>query len=102
MTISKPNPRFGIVKLKKDRIIEFCEKSFKEQPWVNSGWLLMSKKVLNNFKKKTLNFESYIFNQSKNIFSYVVHNKQFYLPIDDQNDLKKANISWKNNKTLWL
>lgn len=102
MTISKPTPRFGIVKVKKDKLINFSEKNFNNEQWINSGWFLMSKKFLNRFKRKKSNFESYVFNKSKTFSAYIVKNYGFYLPIDHANDLKKANFSWKNNKTLWL
>jgi len=102
ITVSKPTPRFGMIKIKGSKVIKFNEKDLNNEPLVNSGWMLIDKKILNKFKRKKMNFESYIFKDLKNLKVYAVKNSKFYLPIDNQNDLSKANLCWKNNKKLWL
>ncbi len=102
MTISKPFPRFGTLQIKNERIITFSEKNIQNEPWVNSGWMLMSKSLLKRFTKKKINFEKYLFSNCKKIKLFAIKNKSFYLPIDVINDLQKANFFWKNNKKLWL
>ncbi len=102
ITISKPSPRFGTVKTSNERVTSFSEKKIENEPWVNSGWILMSKLLLKNFSKKKINFEKYLFVNCKKTKIFAYKNKSFYLPIDDINDLKKANFFWKSNKKLWL
>lgn len=102
ITISKPFPRFGTVQINNERVINFSEKNIKNEPWVNSGWMLMSKLLLKSFSRKKINFEKYIFANFKKTKIFASKNKSFYLPIDEINDLKKANFFWKSNKKLWL
>jgi glucose-1-phosphate cytidylyltransferase len=102
LTISRPTPRFGTIKLKESKILNFSEKNLKNEPWVNSGWFLISKVLLKRFTSKKLNFEDYLFINCEKIKAFALKNKSFYLPIDHVHDLKKANIFWKRNKKLWL
>ena len=102
-TLSKPEPKFGKVKLKDNKITEYYEKSLKNESWVNSGWCLISSKLNNLFVDSKENFEKYFFNRiiKKNSL-FAVKNKNFYLPIDTDIELNLANKLWKKNKKLWF
>ena len=96
LTVSNPKERFGIVKLKKDKVISFSEKNYDKSKWVNSGWMLLKNKTLKKIKNTCLNFENYIFTKDLEIRAF--KNYFYYLPIDNISDLKVANIDWKTNK----
>ena len=103
LTLSKPQPKFGKVKLEDNEITEYYEKNLKNESWVNSGWCLISSKFNNLFVDSKENFEKYFFNKiiKKNSL-FAVKNRNFYLPVDTDIELNLANKLWKKNKKLWF
>ena len=64
----------------------------------NSGWIHIKNRTLKNIKNVDDNFENYLFKKNLKIMAF--KNYFYYLPIDNINDLKNANLDWiKNNKT---
>ena len=103
LTLSKPQPKFGKVKLKQNKIIKYYEKKSENELWVNSGWCLVRNKFSNLFKNSKENFENYFFNKIiKESTLFAVKNKNFYIPIDTEIELNLANKLWKKNKKLWF
>lgn len=43
MTVVKPPPRFGIVRLEGDRVATFAEKQRREEPWINGGFFVFDR-----------------------------------------------------------
>lgn len=101
LTLSNPKEKFGVAKLNKQRVIAFSEKNIDKKKWVNSGWMILTSKVFNKIKKKSVNFENYIFDQTKKLKILAFKNKNFYLPIDNVKDLIQAEECWKKNKKTW-
>ena len=103
LTLSKPQPKFGKVKLKNNKVVEYYEKKQENELWVNSGWCLVRNKFLNLFKNTKYNFEEYLFNRiiKKNTL-LAFKNRNFYLPIDTEIELNIANNLWEKNKKLWF
>ena len=103
LTLSKPQPKFGKVEIKNNKIIRYYEKNPSNEPWVNSGWCLIKSKFLNIFKDIKINFENYVFNSIiKKSIILALKNNNFYLPIDTEIELNLANKLWKKNKRLWF
>lgn len=98
LSVSNPKERFGVVNLKKNKVIGFSEKRYNKSRWVNSGWIHIKNRTLKNIKNVDDNFENYLFKKNLKIMAF--KNYFYYLPIDNINDLKNANLDWiKNNKT---
>ncbi len=103
LTLSKPQPKFGKVKLKDDKVVEYYEKKQENELWVNSGWCLISNKFLHLFTNSKKNFEKYFFNKViKKYTLLALKNRNFYLPLDTEVELNIANKLWKKNKKLWF
>ena len=103
LTLSKPQSKFGKVKIRKNKITEYNEKNLKNESWVNSGWCLVSHKFQNLFIDSKENFEKFFFNKiikKNSLFAF--KNNNFYLPIDTIMDLNLANKLWKKDKKLWF
>ena len=45
VTITKPNPRFGIIKVKEDDVISIKEKSKEDENWINGGYFVLEPKI---------------------------------------------------------
>jgi len=102
ITISNPPSSFGQIKTNKYLITDFVEKKIIKDIWVNSGWMLLKKKILNQLKKTEVNFENYLFkNEIKKKKLGFYKNKSLYYPLDKVNDLKKASIIFKTRKKTW-
>jgi len=101
LTLSNPKEKFGIAKIKNKRVISFSEKEVDKKKWVNSGWMLLKKNILNHIKNKKQNFENYILNEVKKFKIIAFKNKNFYLPIDNFKDLQYANQQWNKNRKTW-
>jgi glucose-1-phosphate cytidylyltransferase len=50
MTAVRPPARFGSIKIKKNRVIYFKEKSRSDEGWINGGFFVMEPKFLNYIK----------------------------------------------------
>lgn len=102
ITISNPPSKFGIIKTKKNLVTRFEEKKVINNVWVNSGWIILKKSIMNKLKKSSLNFENYLFNEEIRKKKMGYHkNKGIYLPIDRVNDLEIASMIYKNKHKAW-
>jgi glucose-1-phosphate cytidylyltransferase len=102
MTISNPISNFGIISTKKKIVIKFEEKKKIKNIWVNSGWIILSKKIFSYLNNCSNNFENYLFKTliKQKKLGYV-KNKGLYIPIDTVNDLELATKLFKKNIKSW-
>lgn len=100
LTLSNPKEKFGVVKLKNNKVISFSEKIIDRSRWVNSGWMLVKNKLLKKISNSNINFENYLFKKNLDIKAY--KNYFYYQPIDNISDLNNANKNWKKNKKTWF
>lgn len=102
MTISNPTSNYGIIITKKNLVIKFEEKEKIKNIWVNSGWMILNKKIFSYLNNCSDNFENYLFKilikQKK--LGYV-KNKGLYIPIDKVSDLEIATNYFKKNIKSW-
>lgn len=102
ITISNPFSNFGIVKIKKNLVFKFEEKKKMENIWVNSGWMILNKKIFSYLKSSESNFEDYLFKKLIKLKKLgYFKNKSLYIPIDKVNDIKLANKAFNQNKNSW-
>jgi glucose-1-phosphate cytidylyltransferase len=103
ITISNPISNFGIITTKKKLVTEFEEKKKIKNIWVNSGWMILNKKIFSYLSNRLCNFESYLFKilvkQKK--LGYV-KNKGLYIPLDKVDDLELASKVFKKNIKSWF
>ena len=45
VTITKPNPRFGVIKIKEDDVINIEEKSKEGENWINGGYFVLEPEI---------------------------------------------------------
>ena len=54
MTVVRPPVRFGEVKLKKNKIVQFKEKPQSSEGWINGGFFVLNSKVFDFMQELVL------------------------------------------------
>ncbi len=101
MTVSNTSEKFGVAKFKRNKLSFFSEKIISKDKWVNSGWIFIKNKFFKKIKKLNFSFEEGILTKIKRFNIGAFKNHNYYIPIDNINDLRKANNDWRNNKKIW-
>ena len=106
LTATKPKHRYGIIKIKNNRIDKFDNQNKSINIFVNGGFFVIDKSAIKKIKDKKIYWEkeplSY-FIKKKRLFAY--KHKGFWKSLDtlkDKNDfdkmIKKKNYPWKIKK----
>ena len=104
LTAVRPKNKYGIIKIRENRIISFDDsKSKKSNILINGGYFVISSKAINLVKKNSSFWENEPLKhaiRNKKVFAYK-HNK-FWHSVDTLKDLEelkklytKKNIPWK-------
>jgi glucose-1-phosphate cytidylyltransferase len=97
-----PEPRFGILKFKGKKIINFDEKKINNENWINGGFFVCNKKMFFFFKNKNPVFEKDVLTKlvKKNLL-YGYKHKGFWYCMDTLRDKRHLNYLWNKNKAPW-
>lgn len=102
MTIVKPPGRFGMVKLEDNLVAKFVEKPSGDGSWINGGFFVLEKKVLDLVKKdsdiwekKPLEFLA----KKKQLASF--KHKGFWKAMDTLKDKMTLDDLWNKKKAPW-
>ena len=104
LTAVRPLPRFGNIKLKKNKVSSFSEKDKLQEGWINGGFFVLNKEVFDYiddrqnciFEKEPLQ------NLSKNGQLMAYKHEGFWHPMDTLRDKNYLNELWKKKKLNWL
>jgi len=104
LTAVRPLPRFGNIKLKKNKVSSFSEKDRLQEGWINGGFFVLNKEVFDYiddrqdciFEKEPLQ------NLSKNGQLMAYKHEGFWHPMDTLRDKNYLNELWKKKKLNWL
>jgi glucose-1-phosphate cytidylyltransferase len=103
VTIVKPQARFGSVKVNnKNEVISFKEKSDIETGWINGGFFILNKKIINYIKNdKTIWEQEPLIKLTKeNKLAGFKHNK-FWQPMDTLREKEYLEDLWVKNQAPW-
>ena len=97
-----PEPRFGMLKFKGKKIINFDEKKINNENWINGGFFVCNKKMFYFFKNKNPVFEKDVLTKlvKKNLL-YGYKHKGFWYCMDTLRDKRHLNYLWNKNKAPW-
>ena len=104
LTAVRPLPRFGNIKLKKNKVSSFSEKDRLQEGGINGGFFVLNKEVFDYiddrqnciFEKEPLQ------NLSKNGQLMAYKHEGFWHPMDTLRDKNYLNELWKKKKLNWL
>ena len=104
LTAVRPLPRFGNIKLNKNKVSNFSEKDRLQEGWINGGFFVLNKEVFDYIDNR----ENCIFekeplqNLSKNGQLMAYKHEGFWHPMDTLRDKNYLNELWKKKKLSWL
>ncbi len=104
LTAVRPLPRFGNIKLKKNKVSSFSEKDKLQEGWINGGFFVLNRKVFDYIDNR----ENCIFereplqNLSKNGQLMAYKHEGFWHPMDTLRDKNYLNELCKKRKLDWL
>jgi len=103
ISIVRPPARWGAVKLNKNEVKSFEEKNYKNEGWINGGFMIIEPQVFNYFNNKVnCVLERDVFNfliKDKNLSAFK-HN-DFWQCMDTLREKTVLNKMWKINKAPW-
>ena len=102
MTITKPEPRYGLVKIDNDVIVSMKEKSKEYENWINGGYFVLEPKIFEQINGDSSQFENDVLtkltmNEQVSGFKYFDE----YYPLDTLYDKTRLNALWNSDKAYW-
>ena len=102
MTVTQPKPRFGIVKIKKDQVVEINEKSIKDEKWINGGYFVLEPNIFDFIKGDDSIWENESLkklSKSGQVSAFKYYNE--YVPMDTKYDKMYLEELWGTKKAYW-
>ena len=102
LTAVQPIGRYGTLVLNNNEVVNFTEKPIGDNRWVNGGFFVLNKSVLNLIEGDNTSWESDvlpILSDKRELNAYT-HNG-FWHPMDTLRDKNKLEELWKNNNVPW-
>ncbi|MDE2588274.1 MAG: glucose-1-phosphate cytidylyltransferase [Patescibacteria group bacterium] len=102
VTITKPQPRFGIIEVEGDKVIDIKEKSKIDEKWINGGYFVLEPGIFDYINGDDTVWENEPLKKLASIgqLSAFKYEDEYY-PLDtlyDKNELEKL---WKTGKAYW-
>jgi len=102
LTTIKPQPLFGRLIFKGNKVIKFLEKDQKKESWINGGFFVCEKKIFNHLNEKNTIFERDTLSSlaiKKKLIAY--KHKDFWYCMDTLRDKRYLNSLWSSKKAPW-
>ncbi len=102
LTAVQPPGRFGALKLENDRVTRFKEKLDGENSWINGGYFIVNKHIINLITKDDQKWETDILPSiAKNNKLGAFLHKDFWHPMDTLRDKRYLESLWHSGQAPW-
>jgi glucose-1-phosphate cytidylyltransferase len=103
VTAVHPPARFGLLKIKDDKVINFIEKGQSESDFINGGYFVFEKEIFKHFDELTKSFEDTVLTRlaQKNELAAFKH-LGFWQPMDTLREKNELNYLYKNDLAPWI
>ena len=103
LTAVRPLPRFGNIKLDKNKVSNFSEKDRLQEGWINGGFFVLNKEVFDYIdSRENCIFErSPLQNLSRDGQLMAFKHEGFWHPMDTLRDKNYLNKICRNRKFIW-
>ena len=102
LTAIKPEPRFGKIIFKGNKVDKFFEKDLSRENWISGGFFVCKKEIFKFIKKKNTIFEKdkLCLLANKNKLAAYKH-EYFWYCMDTLRDKRHLNTLWSSKKAPW-
>ena len=102
MTTVQPTGRFGAVKINKNLVNKFIEKPKGDGGWINAGFFVLNKKVIDLIKDDSTIWEKTpLMKLSQNKQLTAFKHTSFWHPMDTLRDKEYLEQLWNSNNCPW-
>lgn len=101
LSVGHPTSRFGEIKLKKNKVLEFNEKPLLKE-WINIGYMYGNLNLLNYVKKGDVFEVDSMRRLLKNSELSAHKHEGNFFPVDNIRDLKQINNLLKKGNAFWV
>lgn len=103
ITAVHPPSRFGILDFSGSTVTKFEEKSTLRSLWINGGFMVLSKKILDLISGDETSLEKDVFPKLAAAGQLVAHRHGgFWYPMDTASDVEYLNSLWRDGSAPWL
>jgi len=102
LTSVKPNPHYGRIVSRGNKVIKFLEKKQIKESWINGGFFVCETKVFNFLNAKNSIFESdalTLLTKNRELAAY--KHTDFWYCMDTLRDKRHLNDLWLSKKAPW-
>jgi len=102
LTAVRPPGRFGALKIVDNMVTDFQEKPDGDGSWINGGYFVLSPKVINRIKDKTISWEAEPLGglaKDGELASY--EHDGFWQPMDTLREKNFLELLWNSGKAPW-
>ena len=103
LTAVRPLPRFGNIKLDKNKVSNFSEKDRLQEGWINGGFFVLNKEVFDyiDSRENCILERSPLQNLSRDGQLMAFKHESFWHPMDTLRDKNYLNKICRNRKFIW-
>ena len=103
LTAVRPLPRFGNIKLDKNKVSNFSEKDRLQEGWINGGFFVLNKEVFDyiDSRENCIFEKSPLQNLSRDGQLMAFKHEGFWHPMDTLRDKNYLNKICRNKKFIW-
>jgi len=102
VTSVQPPERFGILKIKDNKVTHFQEKFTEQAAWINGGFFVLESSIFDLIKDDSTVFEKYPLEQlAKRSELSAFKHPGFWLPMDTLRDKTNLESLWNSGKAPW-
>lgn len=106
VTAARPPARFGYLEIKNGIVMKFSEKNLSDVGWINAGYFILERKVLDYIPNDFASFESISLPQLTSMGQLSAYQHfGFWKPMDtlrEKNELEKIYLESEPNSIPWL
>jgi hypothetical protein len=102
VTAVRPTARFGRLKLENDLVVSFGEKLQSEEGWINGGFFVLDREVIDYISGDDTPFEGNPLRnltEKKELFAY--KHFGFWSPVDTLREKHELEVLWNNGAAPW-
>ena len=102
ITACHPPEKYGVLKLQKDKVVDFREKPVRKGDWINGGFFVLEPKIFDFIKGDNTVWEKEPMQKlAKNDQLVAYRHTGFYQSMDTLSDKILLERMWKTKNALW-